>query len=98
MRDVLKDIAKAGAIQALIETGQLKPFVTKAEAYRLYGRSNVEKWIRNGLITPRGGCGEKWRLERAEMEAIVASASLAAYINSKEFKAKGIKVNLDDLK
>ncbi|WP_143072833.1 hypothetical protein [Parapedobacter indicus] len=98
MRDVLKDVAKVGAVQVLTEIGQLKPFITKAEAYRLYGRTKVDMWIRNRLVTPRGGFGEKWRLERSELEAISASASLAAYVNSMAFKDKGVKVNLDELK
>jgi len=50
------------------------------------------------LVTPRGGFGEKWRLERTELEAIAASVSLAAYINSIAFNSKDVEVNLDELK
>ncbi|MGF7079726.1 hypothetical protein [Mucilaginibacter sp. UYCu711] len=73
--------AALGAQIALVRTGQLKPYLSKAEAYRLYGRKNIEAWIREGMLTPRkdGDHSASWRLDRIEAETIV-HAIKAKYI------------------
>jgi len=67
--------AELGALQALITTGMLKPYLKKSEAFRQYGRKNVERWIAQGDITPRkdGNHSAAWRIDRLEI-AILAKA------------------------
>lgn len=36
----------------LISLGLIKPYVTQAEAFRMYGRTNVERWVKEGLVKP----------------------------------------------
>lgn len=69
---LLKDAAEMGAKLALIKTGKIKPYLNKSEAFRLYGRKNVEHWIALGLITSRkdGNYSATWRIDRIEAEAI----------------------------
>lgn len=76
---LLRAASELGAIIALVNSGQLKPYLKKAEAYRLYGRKNIEKWIDDGLITPRkdGNHSASWRIDRVEVELIVKACSLA---------------------
>lgn len=76
---ILRAASELGAIIALVDSGQLKPYLKKAEAHRLYGRKNIEKWIDDGLITPRkdGGHSASWRIDRIEVELIVQANSLA---------------------
>lgn len=50
LRAMLADAAEIGATNALIKVGELKPWISKAEAYRRYGMRTVNKWIEAGLI------------------------------------------------
>ncbi len=74
--------AELGAIQALVKAGRLKPYVTKAEAFRQYGRKNVEHWVEEGLLTIRkdGNHSAKWRIDRLELELIVKARLLLQHL------------------
>jgi len=50
LRRLLTDAVELGAKKALQEAGILKPYLKKSEAYRLYGRGVVDRWIEEGLI------------------------------------------------
>lgn len=78
---LIQQTAELGAIQTLTQTGQLKPYLKKSEAYRQYGRKNIEHWIEAGLLTPRkdGDHSATWRLERLELETIVKAEDLLIY-------------------
>ena len=75
--------AELGAIIALIKVGKLKPYITKAEAYRLYGRKNIERWLDEGLLTPRkdGNLSAGWRIDRLEVEIIVKARFLLQHLD-----------------
>jgi hypothetical protein len=74
--------AEMGAIQALTKAGKLKPYLKKSEAFRKYGRSNIEHWAKIGFITIRkdGGHSARWRIDRMEVEAVVKSFDLLRYL------------------
>ena len=93
LRNMLTDAAKLGATQALADSGAIKPFMNKSEAYRAYGRASVDSWITDGLITPRGEIGKSWRIDRVEIQALASAKTVANYINSQYFKEK--KINLE---
>ncbi|NQX54443.1 hypothetical protein HQN86_12530 [Pedobacter panaciterrae] len=69
---ILRSAAELGAKKALCATGLIKPYLSKAEAFRLFGRANVESWIGSGLLTPRkdGDHSSCWRIGRLEAESI----------------------------
>ncbi len=69
---LLRDAAEMGAKLTLSSLGKIRPYLTKSEAFRSYGRKNIERWIDQGLITPRkdGNQSAPWRIERIEVEAI----------------------------
>ncbi|SDF26952.1 hypothetical protein SAMN05216464_11573 [Mucilaginibacter pineti] len=75
---MLQQAAALGAKAALIQTGKIKPYLTKAEAFRLYGRNNIEHWINEGLITARkdGDLSASWRLDCMQVEAIIRSKEI----------------------
>lgn len=50
LSELLKDAAELGAQRALSGAGILKPNLKKSEAYTIYGRSIVDRWIRERLI------------------------------------------------
>lgn len=75
---IVRCAAEMGAKLALSKTGKIKPYLSKNEAFRLFGRKNVERWINDGLVTPRkdGGYSANWRIDRFELEAIAVSRDL----------------------
>jgi hypothetical protein len=79
---VVEAAARLGAIHAFVRSGTLKPYMKRAEAFRLYGRKYVERWIAQGLITPRkdGNHSAAWRIDRLEIEALAVATSLLRYI------------------
>lgn len=79
---LLKNAAEQGTSNALAESGQLQDQLSKAEAYRLYGRGNVDRWISEGLISPTITKGESSRkcLNRKKLEAVAASSNRITYL------------------
>jgi hypothetical protein len=82
MEKFLLAAAELGALKALITTGQLKPYLKKSEAFRRYGRKNVEHWISQGLLTPRkdGGHSAGWRIDRLEAAIIDQAKQLLHFL------------------
>lgn len=76
---LLQKAAELGAKQTLCRTGKLKPYLSKSQAFREYGRANIEFWIEQGLITPRkdGDHSATWRIERIEAESIKYAIELS---------------------
>jgi hypothetical protein len=79
---MLQEAAALGAKAALIQTGKIKPYLTKAESFRLYGRKNIEQWINEGLITARkdGDQSASWRIDCIEVEAIIRSTEILKWL------------------
>ena len=86
LRELLAQSAEIGAKMALIATGQLKPYLSKTEAYKLHGRCTVDRWIAERLVTPRkdGGHSAKWRLDRIELETISKASNRTTYLTIDE--------------
>lgn len=82
LKIIIQEAAEMGAILALTKVGKLKPYLKKSDAFRKYGRANVEHWIDDGLITVRkdGDHSATWRIDRLEVEAIVKSSTLFRYL------------------
>lgn len=81
LKILLQSAAEMGAVLALAKTAKLKVYLKKSEAFKLYGRANVENWILEGLITPRkdGDHSASWRIDRMELEAIHVAIELGRY-------------------
>jgi hypothetical protein len=75
LQQLLQQAAEMGAIIALIKTGKMKRYLKKTEAFRLYGRKNVEQWIDERVIKPRkdGDHSAAWRIDRIELEIYIKS-------------------------
>jgi hypothetical protein len=75
---IISRAAEMGAVVAMAKTGNVRPYISKNEAFRLYGRKNVERWIDDGLVTPRkdGDHSAAWRIDRIELESIVKAREL----------------------
>lgn len=78
---LLKNAAEQGTANAIKEERPVPDWLTKAEAYRLYGRSNVDRWLREGLISkqPTTDTSQIF-LDRSELEAVAASSNRITYL------------------
>jgi len=79
---LLQDAAEMGAKSALAKTGKIKPYLNKSQAFQLFGRKNIERWISQGLIIPRkdGSHSASWRIDRIEVEAISKSLNAMMHL------------------
>jgi len=82
MEKILQAASELGALHALIQSGQIKPYIKKSEAFRLYGRKRVEHWIAENAIKPRkdGNHSAAWRIDRMEVALLSAATDLAPYL------------------
>ncbi|PAW95734.1 hypothetical protein CKK33_17090 [Mucilaginibacter sp. MD40] len=73
LRTIVREAAELGAIIALTRTGKLPPYLKKREAYRRYGRRNIDQMLAKGELSIRsdGNHSAAWRIDRIEIEAIV---------------------------
>lgn len=79
---VLRSMAKLTATEMLTQTGGLKPYLSKAEAYKMYGRGMVDKWITDGHLSVSQdeiGSSSKMRINRGEIEALAEAEDLLSY-------------------
>jgi hypothetical protein len=79
---LLKTTLESGANKVLQQFGALNPMLTKAAAYRLYGRSDVDRWIEAGLILPEQSAGKKshQQFNRAKLESIASTSNTGTYL------------------
>jgi len=82
---------KAACAIKFADTGAVKPYLNKSEAYRVYGRNKVDNWIKVGLITPRGEIGKSWQIDRVEIQSLASARTVSDYMNSQYFKSKELK-------
>ena len=69
------DAVLTGTGHALSVHGRVADQYTKAEAYRLYGRSDVDRWIAEGLIRVSKKC-----IVRVELERVAAASNRVSYL------------------
>jgi hypothetical protein len=74
----LKDAVQAGAQKALAQCGS-RQHCTKATAYRAYGRSNVDRWIAEGLLSPISK-----KIDQKQLERVAATSNRNSYLTVAE--------------
>ena len=52
MADLLTHAAKAGEMVVLQETGTMPKQISQNEAWRRFGKKNVDQWKADGKVTP----------------------------------------------
>ena len=86
LKALLEDCAKLATLRTLCELGKLKPYLSKSEAYKKYGRGVVDRWIQETLIIPiQDGIKTTIRLDRLELESLSMSANRNSWF-SKTYK------------
>ena len=83
IRRMMIETAEMAAKKALIEVGQLKPYLTLREAQRIHGQSTVLRWIDEGLIKPikDGDRNCRVRIDRIQLEAVARTSNRASWYN-----------------
>ncbi len=83
LAQMLQGAAELGGIVALTEVGKLKPYLSKAEAYRKYGRGKVDNWIKMGAVEEHQDFpGAKVNLCRKQLASVASSQNLVQFIAS----------------
>lgn len=82
LRNLLADAAEMGATKALSQSGAIKPYLSKSEAYKIYGRRNIDRWIKEKLLKKiTDGISTKVRLDRSQLEAVAKSSNRASWFS-----------------
>ena len=79
---LLLEAVTDGTAKVLSETGIQQARISKAGAYRLFGRSQVDRWITEGLFKPSKGQVfiSKSGINREKLEAIAAACNRGTYL------------------
>jgi hypothetical protein len=79
---ILLESVTDGTTKVLSETGIQQDRISKAQAYRLYGRAQVDRWIAEGLLKPSAGqiFISRSGINRKKLEAIAAASNRGTYL------------------
>ena len=72
---ILNSATAHGTQQAMTVTRLVQDSYSKSNAYQLYGRSNVDRWISEGLITI-----DNKKIDRLKLEAVAAASNRHTYL------------------
>lgn len=76
---LLTRTAATGAHQALALCENQPDAITKSQAYRLYGRSDVDRWLTEGLLH-----FNQKHFDRAQLERVAAASNRITYLPTAE--------------
>lgn len=77
----LRAIFEAGFNRCAEAAGLIQPYISLNQAHKLYGTGTVNRWIKEGLITPirDGSNTSKYRIKRSEIEEVAITENRASY-------------------
>jgi hypothetical protein len=79
---LFQSAVKAGSEKCFRDGGLLKQQLSLSEAYAVYGRTNVDRWITEKLIVTSVGAGGILRksISRIELEAVAFKSNRISYL------------------
>lgn len=79
---IFQSAVRSGSEKAMSENGLLKDRLSNSEAYRLYGRENVSRWIKEGLVNTQVSSANTRRttISRTEIEAVASKSNRISYL------------------
>jgi hypothetical protein len=79
---LFQSAVKAGAEKCFRDGGLLKQQLSLSEAYALYGRTNVDRWISEKLIVTSicGNGGFRKSISRSELESVAFKSNRISYL------------------
>ena len=78
LSDLLKTAVLDATEKVVSQNSILPDHCTKAEAYRLYGRATVDRWIVEGLLTTAGVSPKC--IDRVKLESVAFSSNRITYL------------------
>jgi len=81
---LIESVANTAAVNALCKAGVLKPYLSKSEAYRLYGRGKVDFWLKSKMVdyVKDGENSSSLRLDRVRLEAVAQTSNRSEYFDN----------------
>ncbi|WP_454801375.1 hypothetical protein [Mucilaginibacter phyllosphaerae] len=76
---ILKQAAETNAASTLLSAGIPINELSKSQAYRRFGRTNVDRWLREGLIN----IIDK-KINRQALDAVAAESNTITYLRVAE--------------
>ncbi|TWI15668.1 hypothetical protein [Sphingobacterium siyangense] len=80
----MKQATEDGASKALLATAAAPTSINKTQAYRLYGRCNIDRWILEGILRPISIQTSQILFDPAELESISDSNNRITYLQVAE--------------
>jgi hypothetical protein len=79
---LMLNAVNTGVANAVAESRAINPLISKADAYRIYGRSNVDRWLTEQLISHLTvpGISSKKFLDRTKLDSVAASSNRHTYL------------------
>ncbi len=83
-QELIANAVNIGYEKALADNGQIKAHLTKAEAYRKYGRRQVDRWLREKLIDKikDGTNSSSIRLDRTQLETVAMTSNRMSWFRN----------------
>lgn len=79
MLEELEAIVTRALTKASIATGKASPTITQAEAYRIYGRRRVDRWVALGKLRPfAGGKGNRKYYAIEQLQKLASKSIFSA--------------------
>lgn len=85
---LMSEASEIGAQKALVAVGALSPNISKQEAYKLYGRTDVDRWIKEGHLVANkdGNHSAKCRIDRVKIAELSKKSNRHTYLMVSERK------------
>lgn len=82
LEKLMEFAVEIGVLAAYCSDGSVRPYLKKSEAFELYGRKNVEKWIEEGLVSIQkdGDYSASLRINRLEIEIVSKAKEMSRYL------------------
>ena len=82
-RALLMDVNELAYKKFAVESGTEKRFISRAKADKLYGRTNVQRWIDEDFVKPgRDKSGrQSWRIDVMELDVAAKADKRFKHIN-----------------
>lgn len=85
LRTLLDHAAELGAQRALERAGIVNPTITRPQAERIYGRRQIDRWIKERLIKViQDGPGATHRISVSELESVAKASNRHTYLRTDE--------------
>ena len=78
--EMMRNVTKVSVQKETSLFGARVEYVNKSEAYRRYGRSTVDRWLKEKLITIFKTAQNKNILKLAELEKVASKSNRISYL------------------